>query len=236
MSQYTKNKITVLATLMIISIMLTSFLFTNSVKCDDCNKRITGEYYSDGFDDSTFYCKKCAVEYYGMFFSKDMALKVDNSLRNILLIVEVIGFSAAIFRAKNSESGTLSVNKPSITVLAKTCRVVSIVFFAFSLIDVLSKWNAHSWWNSVLDIVGYFISFMFLYAIGEVLEQLDVMNSNSKNMLDLLKSKSQIDNVPQNTGHNEDSLIDASVTGHKWRCNVCGTLRDDSPCPYCGNE
>ena len=92
-----KRKNIILVTCMIICVVLTSLLLTNSVVCRGCDKKITGKYFNDGgFSDTTFYCKECAIDYYGPFFKNDMALKVNNTLRNILVIIEILGFGAAI--------------------------------------------------------------------------------------------------------------------------------------------
>lgn len=97
MSEKMKKKTIILATCMVICIIMTSLFFTNSVICEDCDKKITGKYFNDGgFSDTTFYCRECAIDYYGPFFKNDMALKVDNTLRNILLIIEILGLGAAL--------------------------------------------------------------------------------------------------------------------------------------------
>ncbi|MBR1969682.1 MAG: hypothetical protein IKA17_04950 [Clostridia bacterium] len=97
MSDQKKKNLIILVTCMIICVVLTSLLLTNSVVCRGCDKKITGKYFNDGgFSDTTFYCKECAIDYYGPFFKNDMALKVNNTLRNILVIIEILGFGAAI--------------------------------------------------------------------------------------------------------------------------------------------
>lgn len=90
-----KRKNIILVTCMIICVVLTSLLLTNSVICRGCDKKITGKYFR-GFSDKTFYCKDCAIDSYGPFFKNDMALKVNNTLRNILVIIEILGFGAVI--------------------------------------------------------------------------------------------------------------------------------------------
>ena len=110
MSEQKKKQTIILAVTMIICIILTSLLLGKSVICRGCDKKLTGKYYNGGFSDTTFYCKECAIKYYGPWFSKDMALSVDNTLRNILVVVEIIGFAGAL----------VYINKKKIEEVAKS--------------------------------------------------------------------------------------------------------------------
>ena len=96
MSVQQKRYTILLSFIMVICLVLTALLLTNSIECGNCGKKITGKYYITVFDD--FYCKDCGKEYYiGWPGDLDnVSDKVDNTLRNILILVELVGFIGAI--------------------------------------------------------------------------------------------------------------------------------------------
>ena len=96
MSDQKKKNLIILVTCMIICIIITSLLCTKSLECSSCDGKITGKYYVS--ISGSPYCKDCGKEYYRGFPGDldNVSDKVDNSLRNILLIIEILGFGAAI--------------------------------------------------------------------------------------------------------------------------------------------
>lgn len=91
-----KRKNIILVTCMIICIVLTSLLLSNSLQCADCYKKITGKYYISLSERP--YCKDCGAEYYRGFPGDldNITDRVNNTARNILVIVELIGFIGAM--------------------------------------------------------------------------------------------------------------------------------------------
>ena len=84
--------------------------------------------------------------------------------------------------------------------------------------------------GSLLSCIGSFT----LYGFGEMINQLEYSNSNSKKIYDLLNKK---DNISINSiSQQVEKAKEPQKSEHKWLCNSCGKLRDKSPCPYCGNE
>lgn len=96
MSEQKKKNTIILVVCMIICVILTSLLCTNSIQCSSCDEKTTGKYYLSMSGNP--YCKKCGQEYYRGWPGDldNVSDKVDNTLRNILLIIEILGFGAAI--------------------------------------------------------------------------------------------------------------------------------------------
>lgn len=96
MSEQQKKQTISLAVIMVICVVLTSLLLTNSLQCADCDKKITGKYYISLSERP--YCKDCGAEYYRGFPGDldNVTDNVNNTLRNILVIVELIGFIGAM--------------------------------------------------------------------------------------------------------------------------------------------
>ncbi len=86
----------------------------------------------------------------------------------------------------------------------------------------------------VLGSLLFWIGSFTLYGFGEMINQLEYSNSNSKKIYDLLNKKESFSTncIPQHV----EKPSEPQKSEHKWICNSCGKLRDKSPCPYCGNE
>jgi len=91
-----KKKNIILITCMIICVIITSLLCTKSLECSSCDAKITGKYYISLTGNP--YCKDCGKEYYTGFPGDmdNVTDKVNNTLRNVLLIIEILGFGAAL--------------------------------------------------------------------------------------------------------------------------------------------
>lgn len=118
MDEQNKNKTIKLVVAMIVCIILTSLIFTNSIICNDCDKKITGKYYISLSERAL--CEKCGKEYYRGWpgDSDNVTDTVANGFRNTLIIIEILGFGTAIF-LKNRKG--INDIKKFIAVLTPDC-------------------------------------------------------------------------------------------------------------------
>ncbi len=107
--------------------------------------------------------------------------------------------------------------------------------------------------GSLLSWVGSFT----LYGFGEVINQLEDSNENSRKLYRMLKKEINVliytsqhaDKVAEMNNSDEsdtdapvsmpkpiEKMAESKNSGHKWLCYSCKRLRDSTPCPYCGNE
>ena len=116
MSEKQKKQTISLAVIMVICVVLTSLLLSNSLQCADCDKKITGKYYISLSERP--YCKECGAEYYRGFPGDldNITDRVDNTARNILVIVELIGFIGAM----------VVINKKKVAETIKSDGVASV--------------------------------------------------------------------------------------------------------------
>lgn len=116
MNEKQKKQTISLAVIMVICVVLTSLLLSNSLQCADCDKKITGKYYISLSERP--YCKDCGAEYYRGFPGDldNITDRVDNTARNILVIVELIGFIGAM----------VVVNKKKVAETIKSDGVTSV--------------------------------------------------------------------------------------------------------------
>lgn len=116
MSEKQKKQTISLAVIMVICVVLTSLLLSNSLQCADCDKKITGKYYISLSERP--YCKDCGAEYYRGFPGDldNITDRVDNTARNILVIVELIGFIGAM----------VVINKKKVAETIKSDGVASV--------------------------------------------------------------------------------------------------------------
>lgn len=74
------------------------------------------------------------------------------------------------------------------------------------------------------------ISSLFLYGFGELIEKNCEIARNTDIIVKSLESKNAIEQV-QVAENQQDT-----TSTHKWLCNNCKKLRTKSPCEYCGKE
>lgn len=88
----------------------------------------------------------------------------------------------------------------------------------------------------VLGSLTAWTSSFALYGFGEMINQLECLNSNSKRIFDLLKERNTV--VPADAVKNQtvEKTREPQKFEHKWVCYSCGKWIDKSPCPHCGNE
>lgn len=113
-----QKKYTIISAIcMIIFVVLTFIIFTNSIQCGRCNGKITGKYYLSIFGDRP-YCEACGTEYYQGYPGNldNVSGHIDNTMRNALVIAELVGFIGIMifinYRAKkNSEISRFIMDK-----------------------------------------------------------------------------------------------------------------------------
>ena len=106
MREKQKKQTLALVIIMVICVVMTALLLTKSLECGNCGKKITGKYYVSLYDEP--YCKECGKEYYRGFPGdmENVSERVNNTTRNVCVIVELIGFVVAmIFINKNKVTG-----------------------------------------------------------------------------------------------------------------------------------
>lgn len=108
MSENSKKQTrTLLAVIMVISVIITAVLLTESIECEYCEGKITGKYYLTLFDDVL--CKDCGKKYYRGFPGDidSFSSRVDNTTRDIVVVIEVIGFVVAMICVGQTKGTTM---------------------------------------------------------------------------------------------------------------------------------
>ena len=133
--------------------------------------------------------------------------------------------------------------------VGKICKATSIVLFILNFIGSIVLGNTFAIpkdysfgdpsFNLTIFLYSVIMGFIFcllLYALGEIIDQLEYLNSNSKKIFDSLKAINIV--IPDNTLNNQtaETTRESQKSEHMWVCNSCGKLRDKSPCPNCGNK
>ena len=122
-----------------------------------------------------------------------------------------------------------------IKTLAKVSTVLGIVISViYGIVLMVSDLIFVGFLVMILGSLLFWISSFTLYGFGEMINQLEYSNSNSKKIYDLLNKKYSIsiNSISQQV----EKAKEPQESEHKWLCDSCGKLRDKSPCPYCGNE
>ena len=75
-----------------------------------------------------------------------------------------------------------------------------------------------------------------LYAIGELVEKTYNNENNTRNILKQIKEQpiTNLSRVSPTTHSNASK--NKSIITHKWRCDGCGNMREQTPCEFCGKE
>lgn len=134
--------------------------------------------------------------------------------------------------------------------MGTVCKATAIILLILDFIGSVTLGNIFgkydfNWEVFFYGVITGFVFCLLIYAVGEIIAQLEKCNDNSKKIIELLKSenickpaaKIQIAETHAPIGNNSiaENAVKPNV-GHKWLCNSCGKLRDKSPCPYCGNK
>ncbi len=121
--------------------------------------------------------------------------------------------------------------------MSKVCKVTAIVFFVLSVIAAVIQLLSSQFglYSFIYTIVVGFIFSLFFYAIGEIIEQLEVSNSNTYELYKLIK------NAEQKKGNNiTASAPPAPKLNYdvEWECKNCGTknAKDARFCRNCGEH
>ncbi len=96
----------------------------------------------------------------------------------------------------------------------------------------------------ILGSISSWINSVFLYGFGVLVENSDENLIIQKRILNTLNHSSQktqqllLESNKKDTGTTVAENTDQPKvkTEHKWRCDHCGSIRSQSPCPYCGKE
>ena len=131
--------------------------------------------------------------------------------------------------------------------VGKVCKGTSIVLFILDFIGSIVLGNtfaipgdysfsdpSFNWTIFLYSVIAGFIFCLLIYALAEIIDQLEYSNSNSRKLYDLLKDKDI--KTPVYISQPTKKTKEPQKSEHKWLCNSCEKLRDQSPCPYCGNE
>lgn len=123
-----------------------------------------------------------------------------------------------------------------IKVLAKISTILGIVIFViYGIVLMVEGLIFVGFLVMVLGSVLSWIGSFTLYGFGEIINQLEYSNSNSQRIYDLL-ILNRNDILTNSISQQVEIPKEPKKSEHKWRCNSCGKLRNESPCPYCGNE
>lgn len=112
---------------------------------------------------------------------------------------------------------------------------------ACTLEDAIKYDNLYAscYYGKVTTKIGFWIIFssfgvLPLYAFGELVNSA----KKSRELLSKINSAKENENkkLTTNLRTSTETITRETTAEHKWLCNTCGKLREESPCPYCGNE
>lgn len=115
MNRKQKQLTILLSFILVLCIVMTSLLLSNSIQCTSCKKSVTEKYILSV--DSDPYCEKCGENYYHGWpgGADNFSVQVNNTLRNILIIAEILIFIGALVLVNKSYlKGTKKIAPPSI--------------------------------------------------------------------------------------------------------------------------
>ena len=121
--------------------------------------------------------------------------------------------------------------------MSKVCKVTAIVFFVLSVIAAVIQLISYTlgWYSFFYTIIAGFVFSLFFYAIGEIIEQLEVSNSNTYELYQLIKNAEQKkeNNITASAPPAPKLNYDA-----EWECKNCGTknAKDARFCRNCGEH
>lgn len=130
--------------------------------------------------------------------------------------------------------------------VGKVCKGTSIVLFILDFIGSISLGNTfafsrHSFnWNVFLyGVIAGFIFCLLIYALGEIIDQLECSNSNTCELYQLLAK--DVPQAKKKTETNKSYFKSSASTIRKtadgdWLCEKCNTMNDSTAqfCKGCG--
>ena len=126
--------------------------------------------------------------------------------------------------------------------MGKVCKGSAIVVFILGIIGSIVLGNElgydFNWSVFLYGIIASFLFCLFLYSIGEIIDQLETSNSNIYELYQLLKKI--VPKEEKKTEPKKSYLISSAPTVKKttggWVCDKCGTKNDGSAqfCKDCG--
>lgn len=123
--------------------------------------------------------------------------------------------------------------------IGKICKGAAVMLFLLEFIGSVVLGNELGVYdfNWIVFLYGVACGFVFclgIYALGEIINQLEYSNSNAEKLYDLLNSADI--KRGKNASQTAENREKTQGTTHKWLCNYCGNLTDKTPCAHCGKE
>ena len=124
--------------------------------------------------------------------------------------------------------------------MSSLCKVSATILLIIEIIaGIVIAVEAESFATFLYIAIAGFLFFLFLYGIGEIVDQLQTTNENLCHMYDLIKeSHKQVEN---NTSKEKAPINNTAVPGtmdrtNTWRCKKCGSLNNGNSisCIDCG--
>ena len=128
--------------------------------------------------------------------------------------------------------------------VGKVCKGTSIVLFILDFIGSIVLGNElggydFNWVVFLYGVIAGFIFCLLIYALGEIIDQLECSNSNTYELYQLLKKMAPEEE--KKTEPKKSYLTPSTPTVKKtadggWVCKKCGTKNDSSAqfCKDCG--
>ena len=128
--------------------------------------------------------------------------------------------------------------------VGKVCKGTSIVLFILDFIGSIVLGNElggydFNWIVFLYGVIAGFIFCLLIYALGEIIDQLECSNSNTYELYQLLKKMAPEEE--KKTEPQKSYLTSSTPTVKKtadggWVCKKCGTKNDSSAqfCKDCG--
>ena len=128
--------------------------------------------------------------------------------------------------------------------VGNVCKVSAIIVFSLDFIGSIII--AAKTENFMFFLIGFLSSFLFclvLYALGEIVDQLEISNNNTYQLYKMLKSKEAKDSAPASPSQTSTpssaparSVLLSNTGKDSWVCRSCGTRNSntDMSCRECG--
>lgn len=120
---------------------------------------------------------------------------------------------------------------------AKGFFVVEIIvgYISGIAIGVNTEWSAAFWSILIFFLCpfGAWASAIFIYGLGQLIENSDILVANSNQLIqDQQKHNKSVNfKTPQN--NSSIAINPPPKPIHTWRCGTCGNTISENPCPFC---
>ncbi len=122
--------------------------------------------------------------------------------------------------------------------MGTVCKGTAIVLFILDFIAAIFLSLDLGFLMFLYVVIGGFLFCLFLYATGEIIDQLETSNTNTYELYQLIKNMQDKEEKKNEKAERDtqSAKSNITITSHKWLCNSCGKYRETSPCPYCGKD